>query len=236
MFILALFALQIAGLFSASTAVRARSTYPKVPEFTFARTTERSGEEPLDDPLLFATAHPRGFSGRAWMQPPSHIEKLYSSLPAPTFLNFGQCRDGILADVATDNSDSTGTPDYHIAPEPLMSETMSPQRSSTVRLEGAISGRGLVSSLDLPPQVYNDVLGSSVVQVSVDRDGTVISARLAESSGFKKADLDAVALARQARFGQMKNAEANDFHEVEFGKLIFDWFALDFTSTNAVKR
>jgi len=232
LFVLALLVLQVAGLFLASIPVRARSSYPKSPRYNLAHGEFRGARVELDDPLLFATAHRDGFSGPAWMQPPIHAEKLFEALPPPAFLSFRQAQDVFPPFQLKDSPDLFIAPEYHLTPEPATVQTPVSPRFSTLRLVGPLASRGLMYAPELPLQTHNDVLSSSVVQLSVDRDGTVISAHLSESSGLKKADLDALALARQARFGPSDDPA----REVDFGKLIFDWFALDFNCTNGVKR
>jgi TonB family protein len=84
----------------------------------------------------------------------------------------------------------------------------------------------------VPLQHHNDVLSPTVVEAMIDRDGLVISARLIENSGSAKADADAMALARRARFAPKNSGE----YIPDSGKLIFEWFALNLGDTNNVKR
>jgi TonB family protein len=86
--------------------------------------------------------------------------------------------------------------------------------------------------MTLPLQYHNDVLSPTVVEAMIDRDGLVISARLIENSGSPKADAEALALARRARFAPSRSGE----NIPDSGKLIFEWFALNLGDTNNVKR
>jgi TonB family protein len=86
--------------------------------------------------------------------------------------------------------------------------------------------------LALPVQYHGDVLSSTVVEAMVGRDGLVISARVINNSGSGRADADALALARRARFNPVNSAE----NVPVVGKLIFEWFALSLADTNSVKR
>jgi TonB family protein len=121
--------------------------------------------------------------------------------------------------------------DYHVTPKPL--EIIFPAKPlvSTLALEGDAQARGLLEKIDLPPQSHSDILESSVVQVLIDRDGMVVSARLLESSGSRKADQDAVALASKARFAPSITDFDGPSAPISFGKLIFNWIALTSPST-----
>jgi TonB family protein len=229
--ILALAALQVSALYFASGSVRARTQYPEQPKFEFARYSQQRSFEPANDPMLFAAANRNGFSGSAWMQSESQEQNFFQNLPSPTFLTFADAHK-----IFEKKPEPRPLRDYHVPPELPRNELASSPRSSALRVEGEVRPRKLVLRLPLPPEVYNDVLGSSVVEVAVDPDGIVVSARLSESSGLKKADQDAVAYARLARFEPSQTASSRDPAQLQFGKLIFEWFALDFSSTNAVTR
>jgi TonB family protein len=234
-----LLSIQLAGIFSSSVPVKARTAYAPMPKFVALHTPRGdaadawNGLDTLDDPLLFASADWNGFSGTAWMRLHSASNIFEEELPQPGFLTYEEAwrqfrtplPDRVAARI-----------DYHLEPRPLAVPEINSVPASSVRLEGGAAKRKLSQPLPLPPQYYNDVLGSSEVQVLIDPDGLVISARLLESSGLRKADQDAVQLAREARFSPLPEASADEKPEPEFGKLIFNWFALDFSSTNAVKR
>jgi hypothetical protein len=107
--------------------------------------------------------------------------------------------------------------------------------ASEVLAEGFRQVR-LAAPINAPVQFFNDAVEPSVVEAIVAPNGLVVSARLLEMSGSKRADSDALSLARSARFVRLDKNFSPGSGEVEIGKLIFDWHALDFSQTNAVRR
>jgi TonB family protein len=94
----------------------------------------------------------------------------------------------------------------------------------------------LAAPVAAPIQYWNDAVSQTVVEATVIPGGMVASARVLKSSGSKRADNDALTLARNARFESANQRGPEKPGSVEVGKLIFDWYALNFSQTNAVKR
>ena len=225
--------LHLGLIYWAGRPTEARRVYPKLPQFSFATEAGPAGTAPAENPLLFASAQWNGFSGSGWMQEPEMPNPVPEVLPPPRLLSHDRARD-ILPSPALP-SRSYQIP-YRIPPPSLVPGPAPAEGASTYVIEGNLEARGLAAPLELPPQRHNDVIGSSVVQVGVDPDGTVLSARLIASSGFRQADADALAIARQARFKPAGPARGSEGPNLDWGKLIFHWFALELSSTNTLKR
>jgi hypothetical protein len=222
------FVLQVAGVIWGSKTGETEVVYPREPKVGFAEARDEVVE--LENPFLFASANWNGFSGEAWLrkpawEPPAPLRRV----PA-RFLRFEEARE-IGEDAVEENvAFVEGRKPRAVFPPPP--EVEQPEgRRAELKVEG-FGERRLKGSVELPEQYHNDVLTSSVVEALVGRDGLVISARVIEGSGSAKADGDALALAKRAVFAPVKNGEA----EPQTGKLIFEWFALDLSRTNNVKR
>ena len=85
-----------------------------------------------------------------------------------------------------------------------------------------------MNALAIPPQFHTDVLSNTVVEALVSADGLVISSRVVENSGSARADADALALTRSARFTPRSGEDLAP----DRGKLIFQWYALGLSATN----
>lgn len=224
--------LHILPLLWLSTPVMARTIYPKTPQFSLG--------EPLSPPAemkesayLFAAATKHGFSGEAWLVKPEQPLVAGEILPKPAFISFREAR-GLTTEPRLELA-HLSLP-FRAAPGPERVDSSSTPLKSTVEIDGDLAGRGLASPIELPVQYNNDVIGSSVVEVGAMPDGLVISARLISSSRLKKADQDALALARAARFQPLVSGSEQSPENLAWGKLIFRWVALDFSTTNTVVR
>ena len=95
-----------------------------------------------------------------------------------------------------------------------------------VRLEGALAGRGFREPETLPAWPHSEVLTPSTVHLLVDRDGTVLSARLLPpGSGLVAADQEAVRLAQQLQF-EAGGEEAQAAGGLLWGGVTFVWRTL----------
>jgi TonB family protein len=93
-----------------------------------------------------------------------------------------------------------------------------------VRIEPEESDLELVSPLTVPSVTHSNVLGATVVRVTVDRSGQVFSAVVLKSSGLKTADQLALGLARTARFRSARPGA--DRGEWAWARLVFEWRTL----------
>jgi TonB family protein len=120
-----------------------------------------------------------------------------------------------------------------VIPPRILQELAATQ--SVVQIEGDLAGRSLLSLPPLPIQQHNDILTNSIVQAGVNPSGYPESARLLSGSGSKKADQAALAMAKAARFAPLPGLLAPgavDRADLTWGKLIFQWFTVEWAQTN----
>lgn len=226
------FVLQL-GLFiwASQKELQTRVVYPAEPRITFATPENARLSPEIENPFLFAAASHHGFSGEAWLRPPEWpLPKVGRSIE-PNYLELAEADKVIPEHNAVQNFTLASARRTGAQLPPPSEPAQDTPRSSELRLEN-FSGRTLVTPLALPVQYHGDVLSSTVVEAMVGRDGLVISARVINNSGSGRADADALALARRARFNPVNSAE----NVPVVGKLIFEWFALSLADTNSVKR
>jgi hypothetical protein len=199
----------------------------------------------LTDPTLFALPHREGFSGPAWVvtsnQPFSSPE--WSEPPQWLPLAVQELGEPFRQFIRTNRFD-----EIKALPE-LDAELMLPKvpplafgsTSSTLVVAGGLSGRTLLTKLELPSWPSADILTNSVVQVLVDdNSGQPISASLLlPGSGLKSADQHALSQAMQARFESLNDGgplkATNRLSQLTWGDLIFVWHSLPATNTTETK-
>jgi TonB family protein len=193
----------------------------------------------LDDPTLFVLADRRGFSGSAWMQaqPVGHEIQDWSE-PVPWLTNrvdelgagFRQfARTNIIGPRLFADKPAPQVSQVAVAPVPLRAR-------SAFRLEGAVAGRGLLRSVEVPSESYTNILTNTVIQVSVNPLGFVFSASVLVSSGSIPADQDAVVLAKALRFKPALPAgprAPRDLAALSWGKVVFAWRTTAGSDTNS---
>lgn len=196
----------------------------------------------LKDPTLLAGANPHGFSGTAWLQEP---EMKYVWTPEPDRPDYRAFQNSpmqlLLADMAERALVPARNDDLHPTPALAMPEWSAPppEAVSVLELEGSLAARGLGKPIQPPAQHFNDALTNSVVQVAVNDAGLVMAARLLAGSGSKKADQDAIALAKALRFNPLPRSYVRSGppeDHLEWGKLNFQWFTLELVETNKPVR
>jgi TonB family protein len=216
-----------------------RSVYPRSPTVTLLTgdgnpASELGTFDEYEDPTLFAAPHQHGFSSTVWLGKPAHLYDILSPPPSPRLLSLGEALE-----ILTQKKSSQPPPDVFASikkysppmEKPSLLGPINPPQSE-LRIEGALANRTLLNNPTLPPEYFNDALGNTIVEAGVDGDGFVLSARILSGSGFKQADQDAIAITRGLRFAperEFSGARA----ELTWGKLIFDWFGLELTGTNA---
>jgi hypothetical protein len=232
--VLLVLAVQGAILFSPTHSTAPGREIAQEPSLSFVPAAVTSLEIfTLDDPKLFAAANRRGFSGSAWMLKAERSDPTDSPAPAPQFLSL----DRSFGTRATERAEQL-IPIGHMRPLPEPTQgigtTVEVNNRSDVVFEGA-SDRSLVSIPPLPVQFGTDAVRSSTVQVLIDPDGIVFTARLLTASGSRTADNDALTLSKKARFTPLSSGSAG-FDQMTVGKLIFDWYTLDHGATNGLKK
>jgi TonB family protein len=225
---------QLAALILASQkTVPSRGTHPEEPVVALGERARSTVWEEIENPFLFASANSHGFSAEAWLQKAEWKAPEIGRAVPRRFLSFSEAQKGAAPGVPLESR--AFIPRHRPAaafPEPL--EKNHTERKSELRVEG-LADRRLMTPLGIPLQSHSDILAETVVEALVGADGLVISAHLLEESGSPKADADALALARAARFSPIRSANENS-RTPQLGKLIFQWHALDLSVTNNVSN
>jgi hypothetical protein len=180
----------------------------------------------LNDPMVFAAAHPRGFSGAAWLKAPEADYQISNSIPPARFLEFQR------SPAATGDANSWERPRTAL---PLLQLSIAkPPAKSLLMVEGALAARTPAIMPELPIQHGTDLLSNTVVQVGVRVDGFPLSTRIILGSGSRGADLAALEIARKIRFGPLPVNVSRETADLQWGQLVFQWFTTEPPSTNAV--
>ncbi|MDE3068020.1 MAG: energy transducer TonB [Verrucomicrobiota bacterium] len=195
----------------------------------------------LNDPTLFALPHAQGFAGEAWMEPPriQFTQLEWTERPRWLELSAGQL-GSIFHRFMQTNRFARLPLELKVAPRlsvPVLPVQQAPVQASTVRVEGDLARRSLLTPLNPPSVPFSDVIAPSRVQVVVDAAGRVVSDALLSSSGVAAADGNALALAQAARFAPLPRADvsvlADLASQLTFGQLVFDWHTVPPPATNA---
>ena len=190
------------------------------------------------DPTLFALVSAHSFSGPVWLNYPQMTNRLVDWMEPPQWLaprvdqlgaGFGEVSrvQTRLPPVATDKP-LPRLAELEVASTPVA-------KQSTVRVEGALAARPLVTSLALPVWSGSEILTNSEVQVKVGEDGRTFSPVLLAGCGLKIADEAAVELARMARFQPTSAAVPGGGAGPEsytWGRLVFQWVTQEALATN----
>jgi hypothetical protein len=197
----------------------------------------------LDDPTLFALPHREGFSGLAWLSTPSlPAHYFYWSDPprwmSPEIPQFG----AILGRVAETNDSNPAWSFGRPVPElSAGNPAVAPREpgQSVLRLAGGLSGRRILTPVLLLPQSSTELLTNTVVQVVVNRAGSVeFVPTLLVKSGSAEADKEALRIAGTVRFGPVddagpvKGAPADPAGGLMWGTLVFEWYTIPMPPTN----
>ena len=189
----------------------------------------------LNDPTLFALPHPRDFVTAMWSQAPVVEPPSFRWPVTPQWLPLSADNLMLAFDRFMQTNPATGfalqlkppvrlsTPSRPI--EPVLAQV------STMRVEGDLTQRRLLTPMDLPSWPYPDVIAPSKVQLLVDAAGNVVSAILLPSDNslevlghYDVADQRALDLARAARFAPAPR--------LTIGRMIFTWRTVPPPSTN----
>lgn len=197
-----------------------------VPELSLA--TEASAWLALNNPTLFALPNVNDFAWRAWLEPP-HLEFKprddWTENPRYLSLPVGEL-GAVFSQFMQTNRFTTFR--FKLRPPPEFSVPLAPlepplAKTSTLRIEGDLAQRQLLTRMKLSSWPATDIIAPSRVQVLVNAAGNVISAVLLPSNhpgptaGVRDAAADqrALELARAARFAPASG--------LTIGNLIFDW-------------
>ena len=193
------------------------------------------------DPTLFSTIHPHGFSGHAWLNYPRREYRLKDWTEPASWLQEDTSRFGVGFTQFVNTVISS-------QPSPLASGQAGPwtidglkippttlATNSSVRIVGDLAGRGLLRAIEPPPIASEEILTNSVVEVAVRPDGYTFSVRLvspgARGAEQKTADQIALNLAKAARFEPRPSGATNFVSAtppaLTYGSLIFAWRVLE---------
>jgi TonB family protein len=182
----------------------------------------------LNDPTLFAQPNLAGFAGLALEPPHVEFHRLewtesphWLLLPVTelggTFSQFMQTNHFAISQF------ELKPPTKFIAPVALVEPDLA--KTSTLRVEGGLTRRRLLTPISLQSWPDDDVLAPSVVQALVDAKGNVVSVVLLSSSGLEAANQRALELVRAARFAPSPG--------LTIGQFVFDWHTVAMPATNA---
>ncbi|HXG49406.1 MAG TPA: hypothetical protein VNO52_17415 [Methylomirabilota bacterium] len=186
-----------------------------------------------DDPTLLALPSTAGFSGRAWLAVAPLDYRPSNWVDSPRWLEVDtQALTRVFQTFVRTNT----RPPLLVAdlpgPRPGAYELNLPAdnvaTSSTVRVEGEISARPLLSVWKLPSWPSDELLSNTVVQVVVDPVGRVFTAALLPErgeSGWPEADALGLRLATTARFAALPEAVRSTPRRepLQLGRLVFQW-------------
>lgn len=180
----------------------------------------------LPDPVVFARVVSGGFSGSLWVNDAWGDSSKIA--PPPPVFRTSVRGDSILRprlDLRLAGSDDRGAgapARIELPPRPQLPSAQSLFfGQSTLRLREGLTGWRLIEDGAFPVWTNAQLLTPTVVQVTVDARGGVLSATLELGSGLAEADQDALKRARQLRFLPPPNqALTNGPH---WGRLEFVW-------------
>jgi len=189
----------------------------------------------LKDPTLFALPRSGDFVTAAWSQPPVVTQPSFRWMEPPRWLPLSA--DELMA-VFSQFMQSNRVASFALqlkppvklsAPSPPFGPALA--QNSTMRVEGDLTQRRLLTPMELPSWPYADVIAPTKVQVLVDEAGDVVSATLLPSdnslealSHSDAADQRALELARAAHFAPATR--------LTIGQMIFTWRTVPPPATN----
>ena len=190
----------------------------------------------LNDPTLFALPHAGDFGTAMWSPAPAVKPPSFRWTESPRWLPLSA--DGLM-DIFNRYMQTSRVAVFTLQLKPpvrlstpTQSVTPALAQVSTMRVEGDLTQRRLLTLLDLPSWPYPDVIAPSQVQVLVDEAGHVIQAIVLPSdnslealSHYDLADKRALELARSARFAPAPR--------LTLGQMIFTWHTFPPTATNS---
>jgi len=195
----------------------------------------------LSDPTLFALPHHHAFAGLAWMTPPRLPVRPFSWSEEPSWLSLGWQDLGLIFKqfLATNNLGFVQTlrpPE----PVPLLTRSqtaIATSASSTLRIEGPLAQRRLLTHVALSSRAHADLLTNTVIQLVVEAEGRPFSATLLSSSGQAVADTYALDIAWTLRFTPVETEfkPTGQLPRLTWGKLIFEWSTIPTNAPAALK-
>ena len=190
----------------------------------------------LDDPTLFALPHPGEFVAAIWPQAAAANRMSFRWAEAPRWLPVSAGKLMTVFRRFMQTNLVTGLP-LQLKPPARLSMPSQPlepalAQVSTMRLEGDLTQRRLLTPMNLPSLPYANVIAPSKVQLLVNEAGNVISAIILPSDNnlealnrYDAADRRALDFARAARFAPTPR--------LTIGRMIFNWHTIPPPVTNS---
>ena len=239
-FFFLVFATQILLIFLLSSRKNHSSPAPVAARTAFQLVSWHPGETRLiesvldSDPSLFAMATAQGFSGAAWLNQTRRNYGLSEQQEKPFWLalNPSQLGNSLGQFVRTSfNAPASFEQDSPLAVQisTIPDPTVTTRTNSQFRIEGNLAAR-LLEVPQLKSWATNEIVNQTEVQIGVDQDGLVISARLLAKSGSPEANRSALEVARRLSFSRVQPSG------VAWGKTIFHWHTVPMSGTNAVPK
>jgi hypothetical protein len=177
------------------------------------------------NPSLFGLPHYEGFSGAAWMQSSPPESRPFDWTEEPRWLPVPiEPFESLLARFSSGSNAASplamGLKESDVATPGMLRVDLLPERSR-LRILSMDASAEWTPAPNLPSWPHTDLVSSSIVQVVIRSDGTVLSAALLESSGCAPADEFALGAARQLRF-----ARSDTISQPRWTHLDFEWHTL----------
>lgn len=206
---------------------------------TDAAASRRLAEVAGTDPTVFALPSERGFSGGAWLTlKRSDLALTNWTAPAAALPLDVAVLGSALQRYAETNSVSAealldGLPSA--TPFELRVPSAAVIAFSTFAIEGALATRPLTSAAPLPVATNAELVTNSIVELSVNGDGVVESARLAGECGLRAMDEAALRAARQFAFEPLPLPRmARERAVPQRGRAVFTWRVVAPALTNSL--
>lgn len=180
-----------------------------------------------DDPTLLALPSAAGFAGAGWRRATDpRYEPQDWDEPVQWLAADGQSLGRLLVEARP-----PGRARSSIAEKPtpalarMVLSAIPLPGGSTVRVEGELGRYPWLRAPAVPLITHSNVVGNTVIQVTVHPEGFVYSAIVLESCGLKTADHQALEVARAARFQlpTASQAETPAATGWRWGRLVFEW-------------
>lgn len=193
------------------------------------------------DPTLFALMDRHGFSGKTWLDFSLYQHSLNDwQEPArwlsPDAVRFGSSFQRYAAKSGLDRF-TTGDQPPPQASLPAVASVEVASRT-TIQVSRELADRKIITPLKLPSRPGADLLPDTVVQVVVNSDGDVLSARLLTSCGAKDTDQLALNQARVLRFEPLsadKRIPGNPWAVLTTANLMFHWHTVPARARSTAK-
>jgi hypothetical protein len=190
----------------------------------------------LNDPTLFALPHRGDFVTAIGSQVPATTRPSFRWTEAPRWLPVSAGQLMTVFSRFMETNPVTGLR-LQLKPPVRLSTPSQPiepalAQASTMRMEGELTQRRLLTPMTLPSWPYANVIAPSKVQLLVNEAGSVIAANILPSDNnlealnrYDEADKRALELARAARFTPAPR--------LTIGRMIFTWHTVPLPATNS---